>query len=245
MNVRIGMLLALTLAVNLSLAAEVAMDRLTGFVDSVVYSGNAGLQFTLGGKIITIDPVGAHFKGPTDVVLVTHDHSDHFSGTVIRRIYQDSTWLLGPASVTGTFQTAHHENLKVALPGETFALRDLKITPVPAYNFADEKGFTRPHDKAYGWVGYVLEGDGMVVYVTGDTQRIPEMKTIHADVIFLPLGQTYTMPSVEDAVAAARDVGARVAVPIHWGLYEGSLADFQKFQTLAQPQILVILKKRL
>ena len=244
MKTRIPFLLLFTLAAAFSLSAEVSADKLKAFVDSVLYSGNAGLNFVLAGKSVTIDPVGSKFKGPTDVVLVTHNHSDHFSGAVIRRIYQEETWLLGPKSVTATFETAHHANLKVAIPGETFVLGDLKITPVPAYNFKDDKGVTRPHSKDYGWVGYVLEGDGMSVYVTGDTQRIPEMKSIHADIIFLPLGQTYTMPSVEDAVAAAQDVGARVAVPIHWGLYEGTQADFDRFKSLAEPGITVILKER-
>jgi hypothetical protein len=55
------------------------------------------------------------------------------------------------------------------------------------------------------------------------------MKQFSADVALLPLGQTFTMESVQDAIGAALDLKARVAIPIHWGNAEGSEADADTF----------------
>lgn len=56
------------------------------------------------------------------------------------------------------------------------------------------------------------------------------MKDIVCDIALLPLGQTYTMNSVEDAAEAAIDVKAKIAIPFHYGLYEGTEEDSVKFR---------------
>ena len=38
--------------------------------------------------------------------------------------------------------------------------------------------------------------------------------------------------SVEDAAESAKDVGAKLAIPIHYGLYEGTTKDAVKFKEL-------------
>ncbi len=93
------------------------------------------------------------------------------------------------------------------------------------------------HPKHNGWVGYVVTVGGRRIYHAGDTERIPEMKTFSCDIALLPLGQTYTMESVEDAAAAARDVKASMAIPIHFGMYEGTQADAEKFRDLLEGEI--------
>ena len=94
------------------------------------------------------------------------------------------------------------------------------IHAVPAYNITRQY-----HKKSSNYLGYVIDFDGISLYHTGDTERIPEMKEIRCDIIMVPLGQTYTMNSVEEAVEVVLDTKARVAIPIHWGLYEGSGED--------------------
>lgn len=55
------------------------------------------------------------------------------------------------------------------------------------------------------------------------------MSAIACDIAFLPLGQTYTMGSVDEAVRSALDVKAKIAVPFHYGLYEGTEKDADAF----------------
>ena len=66
------------------------------------------------------------------------------------------------------------------------------------------------------------------------------MKSISCDVAFLPLGQTYTMGSVAEAAGAALDVKATFAVPIHYGMYEGTEADAGEFARLLQGKVQVV-----
>ena len=68
------------------------------------------------------------------------------------------------------------------------------------------------------------------------------MKTFTADIALLPLGQTYTFNTVNDAAEAAKDVHAKVAIPMHFGLYEGTPEDATTFKTLLNGVIPVIIK---
>ena len=59
--------------------------------------------------------------------------------------------------------------------------------------------------------------DGVRVYHAGDTERIPEMKTFKADIAMVPMDGEYTMPP-EEAAQCVKDVGAVIAIPMHyWG----------------------------
>jgi L-ascorbate metabolism protein UlaG (beta-lactamase superfamily) len=72
-------------------------------------------------------------------------------------------------------------------------------------------------------IGYLIEGS-TGVYFAGDTALYPEMARLagHVDVALLPVGR-WGPPRGPDrldpatAVDAARLVGARMAIPIHWG----------------------------
>ena len=103
------------------------------------------------------------------------------------------------------------------------------IQTVPAYNIV--KNF---HKKESDYLGYIINFDGIKVYHTGDTERISEMKEVDCDIILLPLGQTYTMNSVEEAAEAVKDTKAIIAIPIHYGLYEGTLEDALKFMAILE-----------
>jgi L-ascorbate metabolism protein UlaG (beta-lactamase superfamily) len=66
------------------------------------------------------------------------------------------------------------------------------------------------------------------------------MASISCDVAFLPLGQTYTMGSVVEAADAALDVKAKIAVPVHFGMYEGTEADVTLFARLLRGKVEVV-----
>lgn len=90
-------------------------------------------------------------------------------------------------------------------------------------------------------MGYVINVGGVRVYASGDTERIPEMKTFSADIALLPLGQTFTMISVQGAADAALDLRARVAIPYHYGRGEGTIADANTFASLLNGRMQVLL----
>jgi L-ascorbate metabolism protein UlaG (beta-lactamase superfamily) len=72
---------------------------------------------------------------------------------------------------------------------------------------------------------------GETVYHAGDTDVIPEMEGLAPDVALLPVGGKFTMTAEEAAEAFAK-LGAKRAVPMHFGSVAGSQADADRFLEL-------------
>jgi len=100
----------------------------------------------------------------------------------------------------------------------------VRIETIPAYNPA--KPF---HPREKGWVGFVVEMDGMRYYQPGDTDLIEEMKHLkNIDVAVFPVGGKYTM-DWKEAAEAARLIRPKYAIPMHWGEIVGSRKDAERF----------------
>jgi L-ascorbate metabolism protein UlaG (beta-lactamase superfamily) len=198
---------------------------------SITWYGQSSLRIEIGGKLVWLDPVKVPVTEAADLILVTHDHGDHYSPEDIQRLSGPSTLVL--AAFDGQPWTRIR-------PGEKRVLGELTVEAVPAYNLVK----TQFHPKSAGYCGYILSARGMRVYDAGDTERIPEMKGIRCDAVFLPLGQTYTMGSVAEAAQAALDVKASIVLPFHFGLYEGSEADAQEFSRLLRGKAEVLVLER-
>lgn len=78
--------------------------------------------------------------------------------------------------------------------GEVQTIQGIKIEAVPAYNIIHTRDNGKPfHPQGVG-NGYIINFGNQRVYVAGDTENIPEMKTIEGiDVAFLPMSLPYTM----------------------------------------------------
>jgi L-ascorbate metabolism protein UlaG (beta-lactamase superfamily) len=134
-------------------------------------------------------------------------------------------------------------------PGESHEVGGVRFTTVPAYNIVEER--LDNHPRANDWVGFVLELDGRSHYHAGDTDHVPELESIRADVAFLPIGgQTYTM-DVPEAAGLARAMRPGLAVPAHFGfrLDDGELvgasADGERFRAAAAPVPVEVLEPRI
>ncbi len=102
-----------------------------------------------------------------------------------------------------------------------------KITAVPAYNL--DKPY---HPREAGGVGYLVTIDGFTYYHAGDTDHIPEMHRLSADVALLPVSGTYVM-TAEEAVAAALVIKPAIAIPMHYGTLAGTPDDALKIRKSA------------
>ncbi len=210
---------------------EAAIDQA---VRSVRWLGQASLRIDAGGAIVYLDPVGVRGSpADADLVLVTHDHQDHWAPADVTRVVKPSALVVAPFAIDeGTLPRTRQ-----VAPGQSFTEAGISVEAVPAYNVVK----TKYHPKAKGAVGYLLTARGVRIYVAGDTERIPEMKAIAADLAFVPLGQTFTMSGPEEAAQAVLDVKARAAVPYHWGMYEGTREDALRFQKLLEGRVRVVL----
>ena len=209
-------------------------------VENIHWLGQAAVKLVAGGKVIYIDPYQISDKDKADIILISHSHRDHFSTNDISKIHKENTVFIAPKDCKKTIGNLFKKEVTVLEPGMNRKVGDIVIEAVPAYNVIK----THYHPKKNRWVGYILTIDGVRMYHAGDTERIPEMKDFSCDIAMLPLGQTYTMNSVKEATEAALDVKAKIAIPIHYGMYEGTAEDAENFKKILKDKVKVIIKEK-
>ncbi|MCX7806572.1 MAG: MBL fold metallo-hydrolase [Planctomycetota bacterium] len=161
-------------------------------------------------------------RKPADIILCSHNHFDHFSVEDIRKIATSETHIFLTPDCMGAVPGIRHE----VKPGDSHEVLGVKVRTVPAYNVS--KKF---HPKENRWVGYLVTMDGQTVYHTGDSDFIPEMKGLEADVALLPVSGTYVM-TAEEAAEAFRAMKVKRAIPMHYGAIVGGKADADRFLDL-------------
>lgn len=166
-----------------------------------------------------------------DMILITHDHHDHFSPEDIRKAAKPETVLIVPEAMEekAKLLSGTVKSIETVVPGERYCINGLTLETVPAYN--NLKPF---HPKKAGWVGYILTLNGKRIYIAGDTDLTKENKEISCDIALVPVGGTYTM----DAKKAAELVNAiapETAIPTHYGSVVGKAADAKTFASLVKP----------
>lgn len=211
-------------------------QEVLNFARTIEWLGQATVRIDFNGNVIYIDPYHLNSSDQADLILITHDHQDHLSFEDIRKIADKNTHFVAASSYVKQLQQSGYKHIQSVVPGTKVTDLGLGISAVPAYNLIKTM---HPRDRNY--VGYLIDFDGIVLYHTGDTERIPEMQEISCVIIMLPLGQTYTMNSVEDAVGVVMDTKASIAIPIHWGLYEGTAQDEEKFRKLLETKKVTVL----
>ena len=81
------------------------------------------------------------------------------------------------------------------------------------------------HPKGRG-NGYILTYGGTRIYLSGDTEGIPEMRALkNIDVAFVCMNLPYTM-TPEEAADAVKAFHPKVVIPYHYG--KSDLSAFQK-----------------
>jgi L-ascorbate metabolism protein UlaG (beta-lactamase superfamily) len=180
--------------------------------------------------IIYFDPFQIKTGPKADIIFVTHPHYDHCSPEDIKKIAKEDTIIVTEKD-SAKMLTGKIEIMKV---GEEKTVKGIKVKAVPAYNIG--KTF---HTKDKGWLGFVVEIEGVKIYHAGDTDFIPEMKDIKTDIALLPVSGTYVM-TADEAVKAALTIKPQIAIPMHYGSIVGSEKDAEKFAKALEGKIEVI-----
>ncbi len=184
-----------------------------------------------GSKTVMIDPFQARGNFKADILLISHEHSDHMSPEDIKRFTTPATRLLAPKVCEGGLSEFKLEKIFVA-PNSKVNVQGATIETIPAYNL---NKFRAPgqvfHPRQDGRVGYIVTLDGVRFYHAGDSDATPEMKSLKVDVAFLPVSGTYVM-TAEEAAEATRAMKPKVAVPMHYDKIVGTRADAERFKSL-------------
>ncbi len=224
------------LALGMGLAwAQAASQPLTGDHvptqngDLIIHPINhATFAMSWNDLVIYVDPVGGtkRFEGlpRPSLILLTDIHGDHFDVPTLSALAGRQTALIVPQAVLDKLPEALRRQSTVLTNGETKTQFNIQIEALPMYNTTPDR--VRFHPKGRG-NGYVLTLGGKRVYISGDTEDIPEMRALKdIEVAFLCMNLPYTM-TVEQAAEAVRAFKPRIVYPYH---SRGS--DLQKFKSL-------------
>ena len=200
--------------------------------DLVVHPINhATLALGWGGKTIYVDPVGGakRFEGlpRPDLVLITDIHGDHMDAPTLTAVLTPTTKVIAPKAVEEKLTEALRKQTTVLNNGESKSMLGVEIQALPMYNITPNR--LQFHSKGRG-NGYLLTVGDKRVYISGDTEDIPEMRALkNVDVAFVCMNLPYTM-TVEQAASAVREFKPKVLYPYH---YRGS--DLEKLKQLIGP----------
>jgi L-ascorbate metabolism protein UlaG (beta-lactamase superfamily) len=202
-------------------------------IDNIHWLGHD--SFRIDGEVtIYIDPWQLTAGSPpADLILITHNHSDHFSPDDIAQIRRDGTAMVAPEVVASKLTGPVHK----VKAGDRLTVKGVAIQVMPAYNITKKY-----HPQHAGHVGYVLTLGGQRIYHAGDTDAIPEMAGLKPDIALLPVSGTYVMDA-EEAVAAVKLLQPGLAIPMHYGAIVGSEADALRFQQLSPAPVRVLTRE--
>lgn len=185
----------------------------------LLYQGHASIRITSkDGVVIYIDPyAGEGYDVPADIILVTHNHSDH---NKIKLVMQkpDCTVITNVQAIKG----GEHNS---------FSINGIEIESVEAHNDNHNRLFSG---------GYIITVDGIKIYMAGDTSKTEQMETFsekELDYALLPCDGVYNMDAKE-AAECAEIIGAKHNIPIH--MKPGSLFDKDIAESFDAPNRLIV-----
>src|SRR5438309_6621850 len=167
-------------------------------------------------KTIYVDPVGGgkRFDGlpKPDLILVTDIHGDHLDAGTLEAVVGGAI-IVAPAAVAEKLPDKLRHQTTVLANGETKSIAGVSVEAVPMYNLTAER--LKFHNKGRG-NGYVVALGGKRVYLSGDTEDIPEMRALkNIDVAFVCMNLPYTMTE-EQAASAVREFKPKIVYPYHY-----------------------------
>ena len=165
-----------------------------------------------------------------DFVLVSHAHGDHL-GNAPEIAYNNGAAIVTTPEVISEAESigrlaCHPMNL-----GGSLDLPFGRVRMTPALHSAGVPGGIA--------CGFVVNIGGLNIYYAGDTALFSDMQLIgqrdKIDYAVLPIGDNYTM-GIEEAAQAAKLLGAKKIIPVHYNTWPVIEQDAQEFKVLAEKE---------
>ncbi|HUH26757.1 MBL fold metallo-hydrolase [Gelidibacter sp.] len=183
-------------------------------------------------QVVYVDPVGgieafSEQENP-DYILITDIHGDHLDLSTLKSMVLDSTTLIVPRAVKEKLPKLSAKEIIVMNNGDIKDFGVFSIEAIPMYNLRPEA--LKYHEKGRG-NGYVLTWDEQRIYISGDTEDIPEMRNLkNIDIAFVCMNLPYTM-TVESAASAVLEFQPEKVYPYHYRGTDG-MSDVEKFKSI-------------
>ena len=184
------------------------------------------------GKTIYVDPYGGAslFSGQKspDIVLITDIHGDHHNQETLDGLDLKNAIIVAPKAVAEKLPSGSSKSIQVINNGETETISGINISAIPMYNLPETDDSRHPKGRGNG---YIVQLGNKKVYLSGDTEDIPEMRSLKGiDVAFVCMNLPYTM-DINQAADAVSDFKPSIVYPYHYRGTEG-LADVEEFKLI-------------
>jgi L-ascorbate metabolism protein UlaG (beta-lactamase superfamily) len=184
--------------------------------------------------VIYADPVGGAdaYSGlpDPDLILVTHRHGDHYDEPTLTALADGGVPIITCADVLSMMPDGLKGQASALSHDGSTKWNGAEISAIPAYNLAEDR--QNFHPKERGDNGYVLTLDGFRIYISGDTEDIPEMRALEdIDLAFLCMNLPFTM-AADAAASAVKEFKPRFVYPYHYRGRDGGTQDPREFAAL-------------
>lgn len=192
------------------------------------------LVLTWNNTTIYVDPYGGAkaFEGMATpyLILITDIHGDHMNIETLNAIETSRAIIIAPLAVREQLpENLANQTIPLA-NGSTIQQFGISISAIPMYNLPETEDSRHPRGRGNG---YVLNLGGKKIYISGDTQDIPEMRALEdIDIAFVCMNQPFTM-TVEQAASAVLEFKPKIVFPFHYR-GQGGLSDVEKFKKLVR-----------
>ena len=157
-------------------------------------------------------------------IFVTHTHFDHLDIPSIKNIIKPDSIIIASFDAKEQLESNFKNEIYFVKPTDTLKIDNIEIEVLPAYN--TNKNF---HKKENNWVGFKVTKNNQTIAVLGDTDVTPELEQLkNMDVLFVPIGGTYTM-NAKEAASLANTIKPNLVIPVHYGSIVGTKLDEQAF----------------
>lgn len=219
-----------------TMTREIDKEEVISSTDTipVIPIEHASFMMRLKDEVIYVDPVGKiqayqDLEKPS-LILITDIHGDHFSPELLEEIVDQHTTLLMPQATYDQTPVAIRKQARIIGNQQDTLVSGIHIKAVPMYNLREDAKYFHPKGRGNG---YVLEADGKRIYVSGDTEDIPEMRALRdIDLAFICMNLPYTM-TVDQAADAVLDFKPKTVYPYHYRGTDG-FSDIQQFKNTVE-----------
>ena len=216
---------------------------------TVTWFGHSTLLLQMHGMNILIDPIFSEYSSPVsfignkrfseppidiadlpeiDIVIISHDHFDHLDYSSIKELDGKVKQYIVPLGVENDLEHWNVSESKISNMAwwEEIEVNGLTIGCTPARHYSG-----RSIDDRYAtlWASWVFKDENHLIYECGDSGYDTHYQEIHDkygdfDFALMDCAQySIRWPDVhqtpEEAFLGIQELGAKTAMPIHWGAF--------------------------